>query len=107
LLENPRGDAKDVVFHVYPRKALLGRAVHTSRYRLVEWKEPGADANAAALELCDYEHRSERDEESRRQTTGVAAELRAILAEQPEAKPPLKTASRKRARQKNSSTLAE
>ena len=44
VLKNPWHKVKDAVFHVYPRSrrgdgAILGRAVRTARYRLVEWKK--------------------------------------------------------------------
>ena len=54
VLQNPRLKPKAFVQHVYPRGELLGRALRTDRYRLVEWKKPGDAASSAILELYDY-----------------------------------------------------
>ena len=54
VLENPRLKPKAFVQHVYPRGEIMGRALRTERYRLVEWKKPGEPASSAALELYDY-----------------------------------------------------
>jgi len=35
--------------------AILGRAVRTRRYRLVEWKKPGMPPETVEFELYDYE----------------------------------------------------
>jgi iduronate 2-sulfatase len=89
VLKNPTSNAKDSIFHVYPRGNRIGRAVRTSRYRLVEWKRPGAPADSAVLELYDYD----ADPDERKNLAGerpeVVAELRKVLADQPEAKPQL------------------
>ena len=51
VLKDPAtAKTKEAVFHVYPRTPkglgeLLGRAVRTERYRLVEWKKAGAPAD--------------------------------------------------------------
>lgn len=54
VLQNPRLKPKAFVQHVYPRGDLMGRALRTDRYRLVEWKKPGEPASSADLELYDY-----------------------------------------------------
>jgi iduronate 2-sulfatase len=54
-LKDPAAPTKDAIFHVFPRGARLGRAVRTSRYRMVEWKKPGAAPETADFELYDYE----------------------------------------------------
>src|SRR6185436_4304093 len=54
-LRDPNLGTKNYIFHVYPRGERIGRAVRTARYRLVEWKVPGAAAETADLELYDYE----------------------------------------------------
>jgi len=83
---------KDAVFHVYPRSPkgmgqLLGRAVRTARYRLVEWKQAGALADTAILELYDYQTDPGETKNLADQQPQIVAQLRAILAQQPEAKP--------------------
>src|SRR5258708_29454471 len=60
LLKNPSIEGKEAIFHVFPRNRrrdgeILGRAVRTQRYRLGEWKKPGAANETADLELYDYQ----------------------------------------------------
>lgn len=88
-LKNPASaKTKEAVFHVYPRSAgLLGRAVRTDRYRLVEWKKPGEPADTAILELYDYVADREETKNLAKDKPEIVARLRSILAKQPEAKP--------------------
>jgi iduronate 2-sulfatase len=95
VLDEPSGRTKNAIFHVFPRGEKLGRAVRTDRYRLVEWKKPGASAETAELELYDYHTDPGETKNLATERPEVVAELRGILAEQPEAKPPL-GANRKR-----------
>jgi iduronate 2-sulfatase len=91
ILRHP-GIARDSpIFHVYPRGKRLGRAVRTARYRLVEWKEPGASRDEAVLELYDYQSDPGENRNLVDDKPEVVRELRAILDRQPEAKPQLKT----------------
>jgi iduronate 2-sulfatase len=78
---------KDSILHVYPRGKLLGRAVRTARYRLVEWKEPGASRDNAVLELYDYQTDPGENKNLAAEKPEIVNELRAILDQQPEAKP--------------------
>ena len=61
LLDRRDASPREAIFHAYPRNvpgrggALIGRAVRTSRYRLVEWKQPGAAPDTADIELYDYQ----------------------------------------------------
>jgi iduronate 2-sulfatase len=91
-LEDSAAKTKDAALHVYPRGKLLGRSVRTARYRLVEWKEPGASRSAALLELYDYESDPGENKNLAAEKPEVVNELRAILDEQPEAKPQLEKA---------------
>ncbi len=86
-LKNPAAAAKEAVFHVYPRGQMMGRAVRTARHRLVEWKRPGAAAESAVLELYDYEADPAETKNLAAEQPAIVAQLRAILAQQPEAKP--------------------
>ena len=81
--------SKSSVVHVYPRGERLGRAVRTPRYRLVEWKKPGAPVSTAELELYDYQSDPAETRNLSADQPDVVAELRAMLATQPEAKPQL------------------
>jgi iduronate 2-sulfatase len=86
-LKTPAAPAKEAVYHVYPRDSLLGRAVRTSRYRLVEWKKISEPAESAVCELYDYEADPEETKNVAAEKPEVVAQLRALLAKQPEAKP--------------------
>lgn len=94
-LRNPALPTKPAVFHCFPRtnekrESLIGRAVRTQRYRLVEWKKPGAAPETAVLELYDYQTDPEETLNLADAQPKVVAELRALLAAQPEAKPQLR-----------------
>ena len=95
VLRDENAASKDAIFHVYPRSRqgqgqLIGRAVRTERYRLVEWKAAGAKADTAELELYDYVDDPGETRNLASARPEVVAELRAILAKQPEAKPQLR-----------------
>jgi iduronate 2-sulfatase len=85
-LHDAAAAGKSSVVHVYPRGERLGRAVRTPRYRLVEWKKPGAPAGDAELELYDYQTDPGETTNLAAERPQVVAELRAILGEHPEAK---------------------
>jgi iduronate 2-sulfatase len=86
-LKNPAALTKEAVFHVFPRSQAMGRAVRTTRYRLVEWKPIGAPADTAVYELYDYEADPAETKNLAAEKPEIVAQLRAILARQPEAKP--------------------
>ena len=86
-LKDPAAATKEAVFHVYPRSQMIGRAVRTGRHRLVEWKKPGAAADTAVLELYDYEADPADTRNLAAAQPDIVAQLRALLARQPEAKP--------------------
>jgi iduronate 2-sulfatase len=90
VLNDPAAATKDAILHVYPRGKVIGRAVRTERYRLVEWKEPGADRDNAILELYDYESDPGETKNLAGERPEVVNELRAILDKQPEARPQVK-----------------
>jgi iduronate 2-sulfatase len=89
-LKDPAATTKEAVLHVYPRGPLLGRAVRTARYRLVEWKKIGEPAESSVLELYDYEADADETQNLAAAKPDVVAALRAVLAQQPEAKPQVK-----------------
>ena len=65
----------------------MGRAIRTERYRLVEWRQPGAPAESAELELYDYRDDPYESSNLAARRPEVVARLRAKLAAYPEAKP--------------------
>jgi len=87
VARTPSAKGKEAVFHVYPRNRIMGRAVRTERYRLVEWKKIGEPAESAVLELYDYEADPEETRNHASDRPDVVAQLRALLAGQAEAKP--------------------
>jgi iduronate 2-sulfatase len=91
LFANPATAHRDHVIHVYPRGQRLGRALRTDRYRLVEWKAPGGDPATAEFELYDYRDDPGENKNLASARPAVVAQLRALLATHPEAKPQLKT----------------
>ncbi|MBI5385357.1 MAG: sulfatase-like hydrolase/transferase [Verrucomicrobia bacterium] len=99
VLKNPAtAKTKEAVFHAYPRSPrgvgeLIGRAVRTERHRLVEWKKPGAAADTGIPELYDYQTDPEETKNLAAEQPEVVAQLRGLLARQPEAKPQLKVAT--------------
>ena len=81
--------AREHITHVFPRGERLGRAIRDARYRMVEWKKPGAPAGEAIIELYYYESDPLETANVAAQHPDIVARMRAVLAEQPEAKPPL------------------
>ncbi len=93
VLKNPDAAPRDSVIHVYPRGDKLGRAIRTARHRMVEWKTIGAPADSAALELYDYQADPAETKNLAAEQPEIVAQLRAILATHPEARPQLKAPS--------------
>jgi iduronate 2-sulfatase len=94
VIKDPYAITREAITHVYPRNDLLGRAIRNDRYRLVEWKKPGADPNAA-----EFEHYDRDPEESKniaKENPDIVKQLSAILYRQPEAKPQVKSASKQK-----------
>ncbi len=91
-LRAPALATKNQIFHVYPRGERIGRAVRTTRHRLVEWKVPGAAADSAELELYDYETDPLETKNVAASQPEVVSRMRAMLAKLPEAKPQFKAA---------------
>lgn len=88
VLKNPTSSTRDHAIHVYPRdQGRIGRAIRTARHRLVEWKKPGEAADAAILELYDYEADPAETKNLAASQPEVVAGLRKLLATHPEARP--------------------
>ncbi len=86
VLRDPSLTVRDHAYHCYPRGRRMGRAIRTKRYRLVEWKRPGAAADTADLELYDYQEDPQETRNLADSRPEIVARLRAILARHPEAK---------------------
>jgi iduronate 2-sulfatase len=92
VLKNPDAKTKECVFHVFPRNrkkdgAILGRAVRTDRYRVVEWKKPGAAKDTADFELYDYVSDPGETKNVAADKPEVVAQLDTLLTAQGEARP--------------------
>lgn len=85
VLRDPTKTIRDHAYHAYPRGERMGRAIRTERYRLVEWKKPGAAADTAEFELYDYRDDPAEKRNHAATQPAVVAELRKILARHPEA----------------------
>lgn len=89
VVKDPVKKIHDSIIHVYPRNQLLGRAIRTDRYRMVEWKQPGK-SEIAGMELYDYQTDPLETKNLAEEQPEVVKELQAILATHPEAKPQIK-----------------
>ncbi|MDB6130510.1 MAG: sulfatase [Verrucomicrobiales bacterium] len=87
VLRNPELANKEFLYHAFPRGERIGRALRTTRYRLVEWKIPGSAATTADLELYDYETDPLETRNMANEKPEVVSSMRAMLAKLPEAKP--------------------
>jgi iduronate 2-sulfatase len=94
-IKDPADAPKEAAaFQVFPRTGkesgagqLLGRAVRTDRYRLVEWKKASALAESAEIELYDFQTDPRETKNVAAEQPEVVAKLRAMLTEQGEALP--------------------
>ena len=84
-LRDPSTSIRDHAYHAYPRGERMGRAIRTERYRLVEWKKPGASADTAELELYDYQADPRETKNLAASQPEIVAQFRTILARHPEA----------------------
>jgi iduronate 2-sulfatase len=86
VLRDPTLRVRDHAYHAFP-KGKLGRAIRTERYRFVEWNNPGDPADQAELELYDYQTDPFESVNLAKNQPALVANLRAMLARHPEAKP--------------------
>lgn len=98
VLQDPAAAHRDHVIHVYPRNrpeagSVLGRAIRTDRYRLVEWRKIGAPEESAEWELYDYEADPLEQRNLVTDLPAVAAELRQMLTAHPTPKPQIRPAA--------------
>ncbi|MEN3940368.1 sulfatase [Prosthecobacter sp. SYSU 5D2] len=95
VVKDPAQKTRESIIHVYPRNDLLGRAIRTDHYRLVEWKKAGSQEAPDALELYDYQEDPLETKNLAAERPEVVKELAAILATHPEAKPQIQVAAAK------------
>ena len=93
VLKNPSARVEDHAYHAFPKgsrngQRLLGRAIRTDRYRMVEWKPFGGSAEEAEYELYDYHKDPLETANLANERPEVMAHMMAILARHPEAQPP-------------------
>ena len=79
VLKDPKARVRDHAYHAYPRR-VLGRAIRTERYRLVEW---GGGKATPEYELYDYETDPLESKNLASEKPGVVAGLKQILAKHP------------------------
>jgi iduronate 2-sulfatase len=94
-INDPSAAGRAEVFHSFSRSkpnegARIGHAVRTATHRLVEWKQPGAPAESADLELYDYMNDPEETANLALEQPATVARLRALLAAQPAPKPQIR-----------------
>ncbi|HWQ90898.1 MAG TPA: sulfatase-like hydrolase/transferase, partial [Clostridia bacterium] len=91
VLRHPKKRLRDHAYHAFPRhrsgQPIIGRAIRTDRYRLVEWKKSGAPDSTADLELYDYKKDPRETKNLAASEPKTVARLRKILATHPEARP--------------------
>lgn len=85
-LKQPGQEHREFVTHVYPRNQRLGRAVRNDRYRLVEWKVPGAASSTAEYELYDYQADPGETRNLASSQSEITQKLAALIQAMPEAK---------------------
>lgn len=91
VVKSPGTEVRKSIIHVYPRGAgLMGRAIRTDRYRLVEWKKLGEPTESAVYELYDYQTDALETKNLAQERPDVLAEMKAILATHPEARPQIR-----------------
>ena len=89
VLKDPDVRVKDHAYHAFPRGRLIGSAIRTERYRMVEWKNPNDAKSEKIYELYDYEEDPLETKNYARSKGTVLKQHIAILRTHPNPKPPL------------------
>ncbi|MBB3209461.1 iduronate 2-sulfatase [Rhodopirellula rubra] len=82
VLKDGNARVRDHAYHVFPRFG-LGRAIRTSRYRLVEWSKPAAPERDATYELFDMKTDPNETRNVANEQPSVLRSLLQILDEYP------------------------
>lgn len=85
VLKDPGHSVRDHVYHCFPHRGRLGRAIRTDRYRMVEWRRPDEGPDQAAYELYDYQLDPLEKVNLAERQTEVLEELKKMLAQHPDA----------------------
>jgi iduronate 2-sulfatase len=93
ILAGNKTSVRDHAYHAYPRGNRLGRAIRTSRYRMVEWKVMGQSADSAEYELYDFHDDPLETQNLAASRPDVLESLKRILAAHPESRPNIVSSS--------------
>ncbi|MCA9214576.1 MAG: sulfatase [Planctomycetales bacterium] len=85
VLEKSKSTVRDHAYHCYPRGKRIGRAIRTSRYRLVEWVpfDETEDSIEPEFELYDYQTDPAESKNLAKERPEVVTELLTILRRHP------------------------
>jgi len=92
VLKNPETRLRDHAYHAYPRKGnqLIGCAIRTERYRMVEWNNVVDPVEEKIYELYDYLEDPLETKNLANSRPDVMDHLKAILAGHPKVKAQVK-----------------
>lgn len=95
VLRDPTTIIKDHAYHCFPKTApgrgdVLGRAIRTNRYRLVEWRKIRAPPETAEFELYDYDTDPLETKNLAAAQKEVVERMRGLLAQHPAPRPVLR-----------------
>lgn len=87
VLKSPSERVREYAYHAYSRRGYMGRAIRTERYRMVEWTPIGGTRSETVYELYDYESDPLEKKNWAESKPDVLAKMKALLAQEPPAKP--------------------
>ncbi|WP_020530126.1 sulfatase [Flexithrix dorotheae] len=92
VLKNPQLRIRNHAYHAYPknRNQLVGCAIRTDRYRMVEWTDVYNPKTEKVYELYDYQEDPLETKNYAKEKPDIIAELKTILGTHPPAKAPIK-----------------
>ena len=88
ILNDGSNSVRDHAYHCYPRGKRIGRAIRTSRYRMIEWSlfnDAGPPTSTADYEVYDYKNDPLESKNIADSNPTVLAELKATLRTHPPA----------------------